>query len=76
MRQREATAAEIPAIAGIWNEGIADRIATLDEDAKAKTDVAAWFADHDARSVVTVALDAHGAVVGWASLNRYAHRCA
>ena len=73
-REREATPADVPTIARIWNEGIADRIATLDEDPKTEADVDAWFADHDARYAVTVALDADGHVVGWASLNRYSDR--
>ena len=72
---RRAGTADLAAIGAIYNEGIADRIATLDEEPKTPAALAAWWAEHDDRYAVLVAERA-GAVVGWASLNRYSHRCA
>jgi phosphinothricin acetyltransferase len=72
---REAVAGDLGAIRRIYNEGIEDRIATLDEDPKTAEDIQAWFADHGERYAVLVAERA-GTIAGWASLNRYALRCA
>jgi phosphinothricin acetyltransferase len=72
---RIATIADLPEIGRIYNEGIADRIATLDEDPKDDADMAAWWALHRERYAVLVAEDASG-IAGWASLNPYSHRCA
>jgi phosphinothricin acetyltransferase len=73
---RNAGGSDLAAIRRIYNEGIADRIATLDEDPKTDDDIASWWAAHDERYAVLVAQDAGGDVVGWASLNPYSHRCA
>ena len=73
-RIREAAANDLPEIARIWNEGIVDRIATLDENGKDADDCAAWFADHGDRYVVIVADGDGGRAPGWASLARYSHR--
>ncbi len=73
---RSATAADLDAIRRIYNEGIDDRIATLDEDPKTADDMAAWWAAHQDRYAVLVAQSARGGVAGWASLNPYSHRCA
>ncbi len=73
---RSATSADLDAIRRISNEGIADRIATLDEDPKDAADIAAWWSQHDERYAVLVAHDDRGEIAGWASLNPYSHRCA
>ena len=75
MKTRAARETDIPAIRAIYNEGINDRIATLDEARKSTSEMARWFDEHRGRYRVFVAERA-GAVVGWASLNRYSHRCA
>ena len=72
---RRATPGDSDAIRRIYNEGIEDRLATLDTDPKSARDIAAWWAEHGDRFAVLVALEAD-AVVGWASLNRFSHRCA
>jgi L-amino acid N-acyltransferase YncA len=72
---RSAFAGDIESIRRIYNEGIEDRIATLDSDPKDAEEIAAWWAAHDERYAVLIA-DEAGAVVGWASLNRFSHRCA
>lgn len=72
---RDAREADLPAIRDIYNQGIEDRVATLDEDARSEADIREWFARHTDRYAVVVALRA-GHVVGWASLEPFSHRCA
>ena len=73
---RIAVAGDLPAIARIYNQGIEDRIATLESDPKSEDDVAGWlFAEPRERYDVIVAT-ASGATAGWAALRPYSHRCA
>lgn len=72
---RAASAADLEAIRSIYNQGIEDRIATLDTEIKSPEDLAAWWSQHDDRYAVLVATK-QDAVVGWASLNHFSHRCA
>lgn len=59
----------------IYNEGIEDRIATLDLEPKSAAEITAWWSEHDGRYEVVVA-ERGGEIVGWAALNPYSHRCA
>ena len=43
LRTRTATPADAAAIAAIYNEGIADRIATFETEPRSATDIAGWF---------------------------------
>jgi phosphinothricin acetyltransferase len=43
LRTRGATSADAAAIAAIYNEGIADRIATFETEPRSAADVAGWF---------------------------------
>ena len=52
---REATLADIDAIRQIYNEGIADRVATLDESLKSGADLEQWWNAHGGRYAVLVA---------------------
>lgn len=61
---------EIEAICAIHNQGIADRIATLDTTLRTPDDTRAWLAERGPRHPVIVA-EVDGTVVGWASLNRF-----
>lgn len=72
---RTASAADLEAVRRIYNEGIEDGVATLEVDPKNSEDIAAWWAEHQERFPVLVATDG-AAVVGWAFLNRFSHRCA
>lgn len=72
---RHAGANDLDAIRRIYNEGIEDRIATLDEEAKSDADISEWWERHAGRYAVLVA-ERDGDVIGWASLNPYSHRCA
>lgn len=72
---RRATIDDLEAIRTIYNEGIEDRVATLDIDSKTAAEMNAWWAEHDERYAVLIAT-ASGRTAGWASLNRFSHRCA
>ncbi|RUT47459.1 N-acetyltransferase family protein [Paenibacillus anaericanus] len=72
---REATNIDVAAILEIYNQGIMDRIATLETEPKDLPYMNQWFQDHQARYSILVAERA-GVVIGWASLNPYSHRCA
>jgi L-amino acid N-acyltransferase YncA len=72
---RRAEASDLDAILRIYNEGIEDRVATLETDPKSRSDIEDWWAEHDARYAVVVA-EVGGTIAGWASLNPFSHRCA
>ena len=67
---RDATQADVDAICAIHNQGIADRVATLDTTVRAPEDTRAWLTERGPRHPVLVAAR-EGTVVGWASLNRF-----
>lgn len=71
---RPATVADLDAIRRIYNEGIEDR-STLEVDPKSQADIDEWWSLHGERYAVLVAVE-DGGVAGWASLNRFSHRCA
>lgn len=64
---------DLPFILSIYNQGIADRIATLETEEKDITYIHKWFEEHQGRYTVLVALT-NDEIVGWASLNRYSIR--
>jgi phosphinothricin acetyltransferase len=72
---RPATRDDIAAIRTIYNQGIEDRIATLELDPKSEAEVATWLIERGERYEVIVA-ETDGRVMGWAALNPYSHRCA
>lgn len=72
---RPASRSDLDAIRRIYNEGIEDRVATLDADPKSDEDIAEWWSQHADRYQILVATESEK-VVGWASLNRFSHRCA
>ena len=67
---RAASAADAAAICRIHNQGIDDRMATLDTIPRTPEGTASWLAERGPRYPVVVA-DLDGAVVGWGSLNRF-----
>ena len=68
---RDATPDDAAAIARIYNEGIEDRMATLETQLRTPEERAEWMAARGPRHPVLVAVDGSGAVVGWASLNSF-----
>lgn len=73
MRIRRAVADDLEQILAIYNQGIQDRIATLEDAPKDMEFAREWFADREDRYAILVAEEG-GEVVGWASLNPYSRR--
>src|SRR5687768_14430644 len=71
MKVRDATPADAAAIAWIYNQGIEDRVATLETQLRTTEERAEWLAAHGPRHPVLVAVDDEGAVLGWSSLNQF-----
>ena len=67
---REAVANDAAAIAAIYNQGIIDRIATLETEERTPEDRSQWLFARSPRHPVIVA-EAEGTVVGWGSLNQF-----
>jgi hypothetical protein len=59
LRTRAATIADAAAIADIYNQGIADRIATFETEPRAAADIAAWFAPRHLVVVAETGEEAH-----------------
>jgi L-amino acid N-acyltransferase YncA len=72
---RQAIEKDIESIRHIYNQGIEDRIATLETEPKDVQFMKDWFVNHSGRYQVIVA-EAEGQILGWASLNPYNNRCA
>ncbi len=67
---RPATPADAPDITRIYNEGIADRVATFETRPRTPDDIVAWF---DGIHPIVVVED-DGRVVAWASTSTYRPR--
>ncbi len=68
---RDANAEDAVAIARIYNQGIEDRVATLETMPRTADERRQWLANHSARYPVLVATAASAEVLGWASLNQF-----
>lgn len=72
---RRAKEEDLITILDIYNQGIRDRIATLETEEKDLKYMSDWFLQRsDKYAVLTAAIEHE--VAGWASLNSYSHRCA
>lgn len=67
---RAATPDDAGAICTIYNQGIEDRIATLETELRTPDERRQWMAERAARHPVVVAVT-DGQVVGWGSLNSF-----
>lgn len=65
---RQAIAADAAEIARIYNEGILDRLATLETELRSTEERAQWLAGKSARHPVLIA-ESNGVIAGWGSLN-------
>jgi phosphinothricin acetyltransferase len=72
---RPARADDAQAICTIYNEGIEDRLATLETRLRTSDEQRAWIAARDERHPVVVA-ERDGRLVGWGSLNAFNPRAA
>lgn len=68
---RQATIDDASAIARIYNQGIEDRVATLETQLRSPEERAEWLAARGQRHPVLVAANGAGAVLGWGSLNPF-----
>ncbi len=66
---RIATISDIEQITDIYNQGIQDRIATLEANLKSVDEMKTWFTTRSDRHKVIVIEDECGYIKGWASLN-------
>lgn len=66
---RPATLDDAEAICRIYNQGIQDRVATLETELRTPDERRQWLATRSPRHPVIVAEDARGETVGWGSLN-------
>jgi L-amino acid N-acyltransferase YncA len=69
-RTRPATPADAATIAAIYNQGIADRVATFETEPRSADDIAAWFTSG---RLITIAENG-GAVVAFAASFPYSTR--
>ena len=67
---RQAEPLDAAAICRIYNQGIEDRVATLETELRTPGERLEWLEAHGARHPVLVAV-ADGQVAGWGSLNRF-----
>jgi phosphinothricin acetyltransferase len=65
---RPATEADADAICRIYNQGIEDRLATLETELRTPEERRQWLAGRSPRHPVIVAED-HDSITGWGSLN-------
>jgi L-amino acid N-acyltransferase YncA len=70
LHARPATEADVAAIATIYNEGIADRVATFETAPRSAAEVAAWLGGRHP----VVVVEAEGRVVAWAACSSYRSR--
>jgi len=70
---RAAGSGDAEAISTIYNQGILDRIATLETEPRTPEERREWLAARGARHPVIVA-EAEGRVIGWGSLNPFSAR--
>lgn len=71
LKARPARIDDAAAIAGIYNEGIADRVGTFETTPRTPEQIARWF---DGRHPIVVVEDDTGAVVAFASTSGYRDR--
>src|SRR2546428_3491770 len=70
MHVRFATLDDAPAICTIYNQGIDDRVATLETELRDADERRRWLSSRGTRYPVIVA-EARGQIIGWSSLNPF-----
>lgn len=68
---RPAGAGDAAAVTAIYNDGIADRLATFETRPRAVAEVEAWFES----GLPFLVAERDGEVVGWARVSPYSDRC-
>lgn len=75
MDVRFAEFGDVEAVLTIYNQGIEDRVTTLELESKDTVYMTDWFHGRTGRNRAFVA-ETDGEVVEWTSLHPYSHRCA
>lgn len=70
LKIRDAGPTDAAAIAAVYNQGIIDRVATLETEERGPGERLEWLAARGPRHPVLVA-ELDGTVVGWGSLNQF-----
>lgn len=68
---RAAAPADAAALAAIYNEGIADRVATFETTPRTAEEARGWPDE----SVVLIVAERDGDILGWARVSTYSDRC-
>ena len=71
MEIRAATRDDAAALARIYNQGIEDRVATLETQPRTPEERGEWLAARGPRHPVLVATDRAGTILGWGSLHPF-----
>lgn len=74
-KTRKAKVEDIPFITKIYNQGIEDRVATLETRLRDIDEMKEWLISRKDRYKVVVIEDSEGIVRGWASINVFNSRC-
>lgn len=72
---RKAKESDLTQMLTIYNQGIEDRVATLETEAKTISYFKQWYRNRAEQYTILVAIQ-ENTIVGWASINPYSHRCA
>lgn len=72
---REASIGDIESIANIYNQGIEDRVATLETRLRTNGEMSDWLNNRESRYKVLVVSNKPGQIYGWSSLNVFNSRC-
>lgn len=72
---RDSVETDLQSILPIYNQGIEDRIATLETEIKDYAYMKDWYEKHQGRYKVIIA-EYENQIIGWASINPYNNRCA
>jgi phosphinothricin acetyltransferase len=72
---RDVKLSDIPFITKIYNQGIEDRIATLETRLRDNAEMEEWLTTRGDRYKVIVIEDQEGIVRGWTSINVFNSRC-
>ncbi len=75
LKCRAAEAKDVEAITRIYNQGIEDRVATLETRLRSGEEMLQWLEGRSPRHKVIIIEDDVTGVVGWASLNVFNSRC-
>ena len=71
---RFANEVDIPFMTSIYNQGVEDKLATLETKLRNDVDTEKWLLERNQRHKVIVIEDLNKKIVGWASLNLFSPR--